>query len=392
VQPIYAEDNSQNLPPIDRPGLAGLTLATTAVRNTGLILNGPTSFPYRTCGHPQGWPHPCSPTYDPDAVKCVGTKWDTARFNKFTFYDLVEADCLDPEYNLNEIADGLVGDGTPWALATELESSPWTGNPSLQNTATLLNPGAAFHPPAALALGLQAVAATGLRVGYMVVPLHVLPAIADHLTFANGRIYGPGNIQIITGPGFTGNDLTNTNVPGQATIYFLADVVEWNVSPPMRLIDGPSGKERLWNYSFQEVLRMGKIRFNPACVYAVNICLINISCCDAPPPPEEEEGGGKKEPEPVVEREPTPAPEPEPEPEPVVEPVPEPEPTPEPVPEVQEQEPLNEGTVDQTLERVGTDLNRAREALLLEQETDRPRTTLIAALNDLIEDCPDANE
>lgn len=289
TQPIRAAEGQQVLPPIEPAPTAATTVLSTARLNSQLSLDGATDFRWRSCGHPKGWPHPCSPSYNPDAEKCPGTTYGTTRFDKFTFYDVVDADCLDPDINLDQETLDMVLTGSAWAVATELESAPWTGNPSLQSTATLLNPAGALSPSGALSLGLAAVSATALGLGSIIAPLTAIPALQPWLTNRNGGMFGPGGIRIITGPGLTGNNLLDTNVPGEATIYFLSSPVEYNLSTPELLLDQRGQRNLRHNTSGQEAIRRAKLRFNPSCVWAVRVCLVDETCCaptEEPPRPE----------------------------------------------------------------------------------------------------------
>lgn len=375
---------------------AGLSVLNTMRRNTDLSVSGDTTFFARSCGHVQGWPDPCSPSYDPDAVKCAGPQWSEHTFRKFTFFDLDLADCLDPEMSPDATTRSLVEADSGYAIATELQSAPWSGSPSLQSTAVDLTPASgAVHPKDLWSIGLAAITGAGFGSSSVVVPPIALGALDSELRYVNGTVRGPGNLSIITGPGLTGvgpDDTGNISTPGEATVYFLTSTVEYHLSEAVDYFatnGSTTFTAHRLNRTYAETLRHGKVRFNPTCVYAVRVCLRNESCCGASPVPPAPLNEVVAEPmsAPVVEE--VVIDEPveevvidEPVEEVVAEPV-ELEILAEPMPQDEPELTPPDGTVVEVLAWVDGDPLRATAAMLVELDG-KNRTTLIDQLNEII--------
>lgn len=290
----------ENAPIAEGAGIACPSIATNTRRNTRLDTVRGTVFPYRKCNQVQGWLDPCQPDYDPDAHKCTAACWGVANFQPFTIYDLEGTFCPVPAYDLQEWADEAVIDGTNWALSTELQSAPWSGNPSLQSSAVDLTGSGALHPTDAIAVLMRAMRMTGHGKGVLHVPNETLPAFDDLLRYNGAVLRGPGNLPVNPGPGLTGigpDSTGNIDIDGEPYIYITSQQVEWNVSGIEQYGPG-SGEMRhnRTNSTWAEALRRGILRFNPSCVFAVRVCIKNISCCDGSggpavvidPPPEPE--------------------------------------------------------------------------------------------------------
>ena len=275
-----------NLAPITAGVGAAIASMVTATRNnTQLDLENSTHFMGRECGQQvQGWADVCTPVTNPDH-KCKSACYVPHEFRPWTIFSLEECGPLG-EINLQNAANQLVEDGTAWALSRELQSAPWTGNPSLQSAAVdLTPPDGAMHAIDGMAMLLQALAIRGQGAGVFHAAMAILPSLTnDSLAqYVNGQVRGPGNLPINPGPGLTGvgpDSTGNIDNDWEGYIYVTTRQVEWNVGPVFAY--GPNGEMMtdFTNTRRAEAMRRAAIRFDPGCVFAVRVCLRHETCCE----------------------------------------------------------------------------------------------------------------
>ena len=392
--------------PIAPQPLAGAPSIVTAARlNPALSVRQGVQFSRSACGQVHGFACDCE---TPQAELCETPGEGCAEFGPFTIYDLER--CPEGVFDAADLdvlagnSERLVADGTAWALSRELEQgtlSEWD-NPTLCNTAVDLTSGSAVAPVDGLAVLIRALVNVRHGRGMLHVPMAVIPSLLEQglLTLTAGLYRGPGGMVVSPGPGYQGvqpGSCTDLSDAGVFWLYATASPVEYNVGAVVQALGSPVVDPDT-NVAGSLAWRQAVLRFDPCNVFAVAVCAVHESCCGpiVVPPPEpagapaglafqadsppgvglaaEPPGPEAAAPDPaavadVVDGPPLPPFDPGPV---VTDPPP-------------ERVAVPTGTVEEIIEQVGGSPDLARAALDAEHRATRPRTTLIAALEDLID-------
>ena len=274
-----------DLTPLDQadpgqPVVTAPTILNGARRNTTLDPLAGSRMCVSPCQCPQGHVRPCTPNYDADTEHddSVLEECESFTFDGFDWFAFDEGDihecgsCDNIETRLAEI----VAEGAAYMLGQELDSAPLTGNPSLQTESVLVNAGGLpAHPRDAASMLMQASALKGQYRSTFFAADHMLPALQPMLSQVNGQWRLLGR-PIVFSPGISGDGPAGAPAdPGTGYLYLAKGAADYNLSEP----DFTGATAERLNREYGRTHMRGIIRFNPACVHAVQVCLKHESCC-----------------------------------------------------------------------------------------------------------------
>lgn len=309
--------------PVERQPSALLVMQ----ENPELSLTGENYQIARCCGlQPvRFWIDGCSPTYDVNMEphKCQASCWASVTFRPFTIYNVDEVPCLNAQVSPEDEARLAVQRGGAWSATRELDHAPGTGNPSLRSQGLDITPNDGAAPPVYSPVGpTQALSmlhatyrdrATGGFV--LVVPVEALPFLVERRQAVNrGGIWTTATgIPIIVGPGLTGvapfydragnlkpgvdtgqvdqhgdpilaptQAMLDAPSTGVVTFYAMRSVPEYRLGTDRTYgeIMGDAGiqVEHRQNKAAEEAVRQGIIRFDPFCIYGIQVNLSEGAC------------------------------------------------------------------------------------------------------------------
>lgn len=247
----------------------------------------------------------CNTIYDPaiHGEKCSDTSWSNVTFKPFSFHELQEVECVGSGLDLQAETDMQIRRDSEWALTTELDRSPATGNPSLRSVGLDFTPAQAgvYRPVSVLqALSMLHTIYRQSASGFVVAaPQEVVLAMSERnlIRERSGLFQTVSRMPVFTGSGLSGVapaydrlGAVKATPPdplapfsGVFSIYAMRSMPEYRLGEVFSYHDvtqssGPELTPRT-NSVAAESLRRGVVRFDPFCVYSIQVCLRDESFC-----------------------------------------------------------------------------------------------------------------
>ena len=290
--PETAREPNTLIEPVADTRAAGPSILTTFTPNPNLPLR-PRDQAFwcsLTLGQVSGRPDPCSGVEETEV--CPPLESVASAFRPFTIIDLEGCDSTIGGDDHQAIAAQMVEEGTAWALGRELATGRWTGNPSLQSSASVdLTPDSGAVDTAQAWSILEHHFESFSHGRFMVhSPTAVTADMAQKrlIQLVGGSYRGARSMLINPGPGLpgVGPDITGNvdrTAQGEFYLYATRSAGEYRTGEIT-----PYGVDTIITEQNRVVAsssRRAMVRFNPTGVAAIRVSLVRESFSEPFTPP-----------------------------------------------------------------------------------------------------------